>query len=104
MKDLLDTTNSWVRDKAESLPADWLEKNRHHFRTLMDEWGSNDLAFTLWMFQLNRHVMAMTGLSARDLQDWDYSTAYESDMTPGEAAFQMLEDVAPDLMAELELG
>ena len=83
------TTNQWVRNLPADKVAKWVEYKgeaamaRHH---------TSNPHFALWLHYLDRRVGAITGMTYRDLEDYDYWSMYEGDYTPAEAAEQMLED------------
>lgn len=82
--------NAWVRDLPTDKVAAWLEKNGER---VMQRYHTSDPYFALWMFYVDKSVMAKVMLSLNDLEDWDYISAYEEDSTPREAATSMLEDL-----------
>lgn len=83
------TSNPWVL----ALPADkveaWIEKNGE--RACADHW-TEDPYFALWLHYLDRTVRRTVLISYRDLEDWDYWSAYDAGMSPVDAAYDMLED------------
>ena len=83
------STNPWIR----SLPADkveaWIEKNGQ--RACEEHW-TEDPYFALWLHYVDRAVRRTVLISYRDLEDWDYWSAYDGGMSPKEAAYVMLED------------
>lgn len=42
--------------------------------------------FEKWKKLVDEHVQRLCGLSADDLPDWDYYSAYEDDVSPAKAA------------------
>lgn len=59
---------------------------------VMERYHTDDVYFAIWMHSVNRAVQRRIFLSFDDLEDWDYWSAYDSDMSPKQAAVQMLED------------
>ena len=81
--------NTWI----ESLPADkveaWIAKNGE--RACADHM-TDDPHFALWLHYVDRAVMRRVMIGYRDLEDWDYWSAYDAGMSPVDAAIEMLED------------
>lgn len=82
--------NEWVATLDTDKLSAWIERNgesakkRHH---------TEDVYFAVWMYHLNIIVRNRTSMSYDDLEDWDYWMAYDSNMSPREAATDMLEDL-----------
>lgn len=85
--------NEWVAKIDSDRLSAWIEKNgegakkRHH---------TDDVYFAVWMHHLNLVVQRRVTMSYDDLEDWDYWMAYDSGMSPREAAKDMLEDLGYD--------
>ena len=79
--------NAWIK----SLPADkvkaWLNKNGENACKVHH---TDDPQFALWLHYLDRAVKRRVVLGYRDLEDWDYWSAYDGDMSPTEAAVEAL--------------
>ncbi len=80
--------NAWI----STLPADkverWIAANGER---AMEQHDTDDAYFALWLHYLNRAVMRRVLIGYRDLEDWDYWSAYDGDMNPVEAAELMLD-------------
>lgn len=66
--------------------GDWM-KERYH---------TDDVHFAIWLHALNSAVRRRVLVDFDDLEDWGYHDAYDADMTPKEAAIEMLEDTGYD--------
>lgn len=81
--------NTWI----ENLPGPALEKwVKEKGDEAKERYGVEDVYFALWLHYVNKHVMRRAHVSFMDLEDWDYASAYESDVTPRDAAVEMLQD------------
>lgn len=60
--------------------------------TLKAKHDTADVHFAVWLEALDRAVMRRIFLGYRDLEDWDYWSAYDAGMHPKDAAIEMLED------------
>lgn len=89
--------NAWI----ESLPADkvrrWIDANGER---AMDRHDTGDVYFALWLHYVDRAVMRRVMIGYRDLEDWDYWSAYDGDMTPVQAAEAALEYNGYDVWGE----
>lgn len=86
--------NQWI----DTLPGPRLKQLvTEHGDMLRELYGTKDAYFGVWMHSLNHIVRRTTGLSFDDLEDWMYWDAYEGDMSPKEAATQMLADNGWDI-------
>lgn len=81
--------NRWIETLAEDKLKAWIAKNGGG---AMQAHMTEDPYFALWLEYLDRATARAIGLSYQDLEDWDYWAAYDADMTPSEAARQMLGD------------
>lgn len=54
---------------------------------------TDDPTFALWMYYVDRQVRRRIVLSIMDLEDWRFRDAYDDDMSPKEAAIQLLDDL-----------
>lgn len=81
--------NAWIDSRPGPLMAKFIEENGE---TVKDRFSTDDVAFAVWMHTLNRWVQRRVGLSYDDLEDWNYRDAYDADLTPYEAAVDMLVD------------
>lgn len=89
--------NTWVL----GLPQDKVERYVSvNGEALKERYSVDDVYFALWMHYLNRSVQSRIPLSYDDLEDWDFWAAYDSDMSPRDAADDMLEDLGYDLGSE----
>lgn len=81
--------NDWI----ESLPVEkvneWIKVNGE---MACHAYGVTDKYFALWLHYLNMACIRRTGLSFRDLEDWDYWSAFDSGSSPVEACVDMLDD------------
>lgn len=59
---------------------------------LKERYHTDDVYFAVWLHALNRAVQRRIALSFDDLEDWGYWDAYDSEMSPREAAIAMLDD------------
>lgn len=84
--------NSWLKNKLDQLGSDWLKKNEEKLARSKERHHTEDDHFALWMSLFNQHVAKRTGLSYDDFEDWDFRAAYESDMSPAEAAQDFMVD------------
>lgn len=50
------------------------------------------MTFAQWMVQVDRVIGAACGLTHLDLADWNYRDAFDSEVTPEEAAESVLEE------------
>lgn len=66
-----------IEEKGEAL------KKRHH---------TDDVFFAVWLQAVDQAVARRVGLRYDDLEDWGYRDAYDGDMSPKEAAVEMLAD------------
>lgn len=80
--------NDWI----ESLPADkvqaWIGK---YGEPAMKAHHTDDPHFALWLHYLDRACRRRVLMSYRDLEDWDYWSAYDAGMSPVEACGDMLD-------------
>lgn len=49
-------------------------------------------SFRTWFAEVNNLCTKVTGLTARDFEDYTWRDAYEDELTPGQALYQMLSD------------
>ena len=49
------------------------------------------MTFEAWMSKVNGWVEMLTGVTTSDLADWGYRDAYESEVSPKEAALAAIE-------------
>ena len=68
--------------------AKWIEVNGER---ATDEHMTTDPYFALWLHYVDRAVRSRIHLSYRDLEDWDYWSAYDAGSSPKDAALDMLE-------------
>ena len=81
--------NPWI----ENLPGPRLKQViEEKGDDLKKRYHTDDVYFALWMHAMNRAVQRRVPVSYDDLEDWDYWSAYESDMSPRDTAIQMLQD------------
>lgn len=86
--------NAWIR----GLPQDKLERYiATHGESLKERYHTDDVYFAVWIHHLNRAVQRRVGLHHDDLEDWDFWAAYDGDLTPKEAAEDMLDDLGYDI-------
>jgi hypothetical protein len=94
---MITTNNPWVL----SLPADkveaWIEKNGER---ACEEHMTTDPVFALWLVYVDKAVMRRAWISYRDLEDWDYWSAYDAGMSPKDAAIDMLDANGYDMDEE----
>lgn len=57
---------------------------------LMDRHHTDDVFFAVWLEVLDRAVQRRVHVRYDDLEDWGYRDAYDSGMSPKEAAVEML--------------
>lgn len=81
--------STWVDTLPTDKVAEWLEKNG---KVMMTRHHTSDPKFALWLHYLDRATMRRVMVSYQDLEDWDFWSAYDSGMSPAEAAEEMLED------------
>ena len=81
--------STWVQTLPQDKVAEWIEKNGER---AMTQHHTEDPEFAVWLHYLDRAVMRRVMVSYQDLEDWDYWSAYDAGMSPGEAAEEMLED------------
>ena len=81
--------NKWIENLPGPRLATLVEEKGD---ALMARYHTDDVYFAVWLHALNRVVQSRVLLSYDDLEDWDYWSAYDGDMTPKEAALQMLDD------------
>ncbi|ASJ79591.1 hypothetical protein SEA_KALNOKY_88 [Mycobacterium phage Kalnoky] len=48
------------------------------------------MSFEEWMRRVDRVMLAVTGLTHRDIADWNYRDAYDDDVSPRTAALKAL--------------
>jgi hypothetical protein len=63
-----------------------------HGEYLKERYRTDDVYFAVWLHAVNRAVERRVAVSFDILEDWDYISAYESDMSPRDTAIQMLQD------------
>lgn len=87
--------NAWV----QGLPPEKVERYiSTHGATLLERYPVTDVYFAMWMHHLNRAIQSKLPLQFDDLEDWDFWAAYEGDMTPREAAEEMLAELGYDFL------
>lgn len=85
--------NTWIN----SLPGPRLDTLiAEKGDALKERYHTDDVYFAVWLHALNRVVQNRVLLSYDDLEDWDYWSAYDGDMSPKEAALMMLDDAGYD--------
>jgi hypothetical protein len=85
----MSSSNAWI----ENLPGLRLKKVvEEHGDALKERYHTDDVYFAVWLHTLNRAVQRRVMVSFDDLEDWDYWSAYDSDMSPKDAAIEMLTD------------
>jgi len=82
------TTNPWVLALPAEKVEEWIEKNGER---AMDEHMTTDPYFALWLHYVDRATRRRAWVSYRDLEDWDYWSAYDAGMSPVDAAIDMLD-------------
>jgi len=70
-----------IEEKGDAL------KERHH---------TDDVMFAIWLQALDQVVRRRVLVRYDDLEDWGYRDAYDSGMSPKDAALEMLEDAGWD--------
>lgn len=55
-------------------------------------WGNRAHDFAAFMTSVDRKIRALCGLEHDDLADFDYASAFNDGMTPGETALAVLDD------------
>ena len=85
--------NRWVQELPEEKLSTYMDKNRE---ALLKRYPTDDEYFALWLHHLNRAVQRKLPLQFDDLEDWDFWAAYDGDLTPKEAAEDMLDDLGYD--------
>lgn len=81
--------NAWIDTLPGPALAAWVDK---HGEAAMARHYTDDPMFALWLHYVDKAVMRRTHMSYRDMEDWGYRDAYDGDLTPAEAAVEMLED------------
>jgi len=85
--------NPWI----QNLPGPRLKKVvEEKGDALMERHHTDDVYFAIWLQALNRAVQRRVLVSYDDLEDWDYWSAYDSGMSPKDAAIEMLADAGWD--------
>lgn len=82
--------NSWIARLPADKVAEWLAKNGDK---AMARYYTTDPVFALWMYYVDRAVQRRIVVGCMDLEDWRYRDAYDDDMSPKEAAIELLEDL-----------
>lgn len=85
--------NPWIDSLPGPKLAAVVEKDGER---LKERYHTDDVHFALWLHMLNRHVQRRVLISFDDLEDWDYWSAYDSGMSPKDAALEMLADAGWD--------
>jgi hypothetical protein len=52
----------------------------------MIDYCGGDLRFAVWLWTVDRVLLAAVGLGSSDLEDWTYRDAFDDGVRPGEAA------------------
>lgn len=86
-------TNAWVQQLDQTKVSAWIANNGERAMTF---YGVDDPHFALWMHYLNKAVTRRVGISMMLMEDWDYASAYESDVHPTEAALDLIDDLGYD--------
>ena len=81
--------NTWIENLPGPALEEWVAEKGEEAKEM---YYVGDVYFALWLHYVNKHVMRLTHVSFMDFEDWDYASAYESDMSPRDAAVEMLED------------
>ncbi len=81
---------TWVDTLPSAKVEGWVEK---FGEMAMRIHGTDDARFALWLTYVDKAVARRVMVSYRDLEDWDYRSAYEADATPVDAAEEMLEEL-----------
>lgn len=81
--------NAWIAN----LPGPRLKRVvEEKSDALMKRHHTDDVYFAVWLQALDQAVRRRIILSYDDLEDWGYWDAYDADMTPRDAAIEMLYD------------
>lgn len=83
-------TNAWVQQLDQTKVSTWIAKNGEQ---AMKTYYVDDPHFALWMRYVDRAVARRVGISMMLMEDWDYASAYESDVHPTEAALDLIYDL-----------
>ena len=86
--------NRWVQELPKEKLSAYMDKNRE---ALLKRYPTSDEYFALWLHHLNRAIQRRLPLQFDDLEDWDFWAAYDGDLTPKEAAEDMMADLGYDL-------
>ncbi len=83
------STNPWFDTIPGPRLAQLIET---HGEKLKDRHYTDDVHFAVWMEALDHVVQRRALVRYDDFEDWMYRDAYNTGMTPKEAALEMFED------------
>ena len=70
-----------------ALAARWLVLS-----SSLETWTMCDQEFDAWMVQVDREIaVRLGGLTSEDIEDYDYMALFEDELSPAEAAEEVLE-------------
>lgn len=53
-------------------------------------WKDRSEEFAAFCTQIDTHLIRISSLASDDLPDWDYASAFESEMSPLDCAYEVL--------------